>query len=167
MMLFNVYKNENGMWYCTIDEEILFWWDSLTISPQKKTWTSPRFVVFPSIYLLCFFQLAFKKKKPPNLGGNSAPSLGTIGREGMPAAQKRALATNGPIHNKDCIGKKHSGWWFQPNSIISVSIQIGIQSNHYHQRFLVGGFNPSEKYESNWIISPSRGENRKIYETTT
>ena len=22
---------------------------------------------------------------------------------------------------------------------------------------LVGGFNPSEKYESNWIISPGRG----------
>ena len=27
--------------------------------------------------------------------------------------------------------------------------------------FLVGGFNPSEKYYSNWIISPSRGENKK------
>ena len=24
---------------------------------------------------------------------------------------------------------------------------------------LVGGFNPSEKYQSNWIISPSKGEN--------
>jgi len=27
--------------------------------------------------------------------------------------------------------------------------------------FLVGGFNPSEKYESNRIISPGRGENKK------
>ena len=27
--------------------------------------------------------------------------------------------------------------------------------------FLVGGFNPFEKYQSNWIISPSRGENTK------
>ena len=27
--------------------------------------------------------------------------------------------------------------------------------------YLVGGFNPFEKYESNWIISPSRGENKK------
>ena len=27
--------------------------------------------------------------------------------------------------------------------------------------YLVGGFNPSEKYQSNWIISPSRGENKK------
>ena len=26
---------------------------------------------------------------------------------------------------------------------------------------LVGGFNPSEKYQSNWIISPGRGENKK------
>ena len=26
---------------------------------------------------------------------------------------------------------------------------------------LVGGFNPFEKYSSNWIISPSRGENKK------
>ena len=27
--------------------------------------------------------------------------------------------------------------------------------------YLVGGFNPFEKYWSNWIISPSRGENKK------
>ena len=26
---------------------------------------------------------------------------------------------------------------------------------------LVGGFNPSEKFESNWMISPNRGENTK------
>ena len=26
---------------------------------------------------------------------------------------------------------------------------------------LVGGFNPSEKYESNWKSSPGRGENKK------
>ena len=26
---------------------------------------------------------------------------------------------------------------------------------------LVGGFNPFEKYQSNWIISPGRGENNK------
>ena len=26
---------------------------------------------------------------------------------------------------------------------------------------LVGGFNPFEKYQSNWIISPGRGENKK------
>ncbi len=27
--------------------------------------------------------------------------------------------------------------------------------------YLVGGFNPSEKYLSNWIVSPGRGENKK------
>ena len=27
--------------------------------------------------------------------------------------------------------------------------------------FRVGGFKPSQKYESNWIISPRRGENKK------
>ena len=27
--------------------------------------------------------------------------------------------------------------------------------------FLVGGFNPSEKYSSNWQYSPNRGENKK------
>ena len=30
---------------------------------------------------------------------------------------------------------------------------------------LVGGFNPSEKYSSKWIISPSRGENKKYLKT--
>jgi len=33
--------------------------------------------------------------------------------------------------------------------------------------YLVGGFNPVEKYLSNWMISPGRGENKKIFETTT
>ena len=26
--------------------------------------------------------------------------------------------------------------------------------------YLVGGFNPFEKYKSNWVISPGRGENK-------
>jgi len=29
------------------------------------------------------------------------------------------------------------------------------------RRVLVGGFNPFEKYKSNWIISPGRDENKK------
>ena len=33
--------------------------------------------------------------------------------------------------------------------------------------FLVGGFNPFDKYESQWESSPNRGENNKIVETTT
>ncbi len=38
----------------------------------------------------------------------------------------------------------------------------GIQTMNWHfpKTFLVGGFNPFEKYLSNWIISPSRGENK-------
>ena len=31
----------------------------------------------------------------------------------------------------------------------------------FHHTGLVGGFNPFEKYKSNWIISPGRGENKK------
>ena len=33
--------------------------------------------------------------------------------------------------------------------------------------YLVGGFNPFEKYQSNRIISPNRGENIFFFETTT
>ena len=32
---------------------------------------------------------------------------------------------------------------------------------------LVGGFNPFGKYLSKWESSPSRDENKKIFETTT
>ena len=36
----------------------------------------------------------------------------------------------------------------------------------YHM-LLGGGFNPFEKYLSNWKSSPNRGEKYKIFETTT
>ena len=43
-----------------------------------------------------------------------------------------------------------------------------IQQNHKkqlmlcrEQGYLVGGFNPSEKYQSNWIMTPKREENKK------
>ena len=39
------------------------------------------------------------------------------------------------------------------------------EQSHRLHAYLVDGFNPSEKYQSNWIISPSRGE--KMFETTT
>jgi len=32
---------------------------------------------------------------------------------------------------------------------------------------LVCGFNPFEKYQSNWIIAPSRGENKKYLKPPT
>ena len=35
------------------------------------------------------------------------------------------------------------------------------------QTFLVGGFKPLENYSSISIISPGRGKNEKIFETTT
>ena len=37
----------------------------------------------------------------------------------------------------------------------------GILDINKSNAFLVGGFNPSEKYLSNWIISPGRDENKK------
>ena len=33
--------------------------------------------------------------------------------------------------------------------------------------WLVGGFNPSEKYQSNWIISPSRVEHKQSLKPPT
>ena len=39
-----------------------------------------------------------------------------------------------------------------------MSQKIAVLPNHEE---LVGGFNPFEKYSSNWIISPSNGENKK------
>jgi len=43
--------------------------------------------------------------------------------------------------------------------------QHGAKNMQKHH--LVGGFNPVEKYLSNWIISPGRGENKKMFQTTT
>ena len=49
---------------------------------------------------------------------------------------------------------------------------VGLNNNKTHTNsrkkkvLVVGGFNPPEKYESNWIISPNRDENEKIFETT-
>ena len=40
-------------------------------------------------------------------------------------------------------------------------------TNFERPLLLVGGFNPVEKYSSKWIISPGKGENKKIFETTT
>ena len=41
--------------------------------------------------------------------------------------------------------------------ILYIHVPLGSLSND----FLVGGFNPFEKYVSNWMISPGRGENKK------
>jgi len=41
-----------------------------------------------------------------------------------------------------------------------LAIYINIYTLLWHDK-LVGGFNPIEKYLSNWKTSPSRGENKK------
>ena len=43
----------------------------------------------------------------------------------------------------------------------SASSSWGFLRSEKLKRYLVGGFNIFEKYWSNWIISPSRGENLK------
>ena len=50
---------------------------------------------------------------------------------------------------------------------INPSPNVRIQTFFSTGSILVGGFNPFEKYLSNWIVSPSRGEHTKIFETTT
>jgi len=51
---------------------------------------------------------------------------------------------------------------------ISVQMQIMLDvsrmRNKIDQTNLGGGFNPFEKIKSNWIISPSRDEHKKMFE---
>lgn len=42
-----------------------------------------------------------------------------------------------------------------------------IKTNNTSSVNLVGDFNAFEKHESNWIISPSNGESKNTFETTT
>ena len=44
---------------------------------------------------------------------------------------------------------------------------LSLDPNQSIKLILVGGFKPSEKYQSKWESSPNRGENKKIFETTT
>ena len=50
--------------------------------------------------------------------------------------------------------------------ILDVAILSSKNHGRHEKPIRVGGFNPSEKYLSNWIIFPGRGEN-KMFETTT
>ena len=60
-------------------------------------------------------------------------------------------------------------WWLtmvqSKNITLNKSKYIG--DNFTVSSILVGGFNPSEKYESNWNFSPRFGVKKKIFETTT
>ena len=51
------------------------------------------------------------------------------------------------------------------SNLYSTSEKTNVSYHRIHNS--VGGFNPIEKYESNWIISPNRDENTKTFETTT
>ena len=42
-----------------------------------------------------------------------------------------------------------------------VNENVGLGQCIYSYIYLVGGFNPIEKYHSKWESSPSRGENKK------
>ena len=56
----------------------------------------------------------------------------------------------------------HHRWYHWPiNRSKSQSIQEFEMSFDFIQTNLVGGFNPFEKYESEWESSPGRGENKK------
>jgi len=50
---------------------------------------------------------------------------------------------------------------------MDVDQNIDPQQNPKCINILVGGFIPFEKYESNCIIPPGRGENKKVLESTT
>ena len=61
------------------------------------------------------------------------------------------------------IAAKTKSGWFLP--MLRTARNHHQTKKYIHTRYsnqrLVGGFNPFEKYQSNWIISPSRGENIK------
>ena len=60
-----------------------------------------------------------------------------------------------------------------PQKINMEPENTSLEEEHHLPKFpnhLVGGFNPVEKYLSNWIISAGRsgrGEHQKLFETTT
>jgi hypothetical protein len=43
----------------------------------------------------------------------------------------------------------------------------GYYNSQIHNNNLVGGFSPAEKYESDWIIIPTIGENKKCSKPPT
>ena len=75
---------------------------------------------------------------------------GTLSTYGSPG--------NGPSISWCQVSHQFS-WW--------KSMNVRVQHPQDPQVELVGGFNPWEKCWSNWIISPSRDENKNIFETTT
>ena len=56
--------------------------------------------------------------------------------------------------NDDSLSNTFGEWWQKKNKWHQMTCFINTS-------YLVGGFNPFEKYLSKWIISPSRDENKK------
>ena len=53
------------------------------------------------------------------------------------------------------------GWWSGQIFLLLWVEKTKKENKEIIETMLVGGFNPSEKYESNGIISPNRDENKK------
>ena len=69
---------------------------------------------------------------------------------------KTPWVSNGGYINTHCF----NGEWNPRDRIHGIGI-CTYTNFAITKSFLVGGFNPSEKYESNWTSSPNSGEHRK------
>ena len=82
-----------------------------------------------------------------------------------PSPVTRSLQSGTNAQNLMMMRK--SFWWTKKTRGLWPCCSTGINSVVQKQPvtnaklYLVGGFNPSEKYSSNWIISLNRGENKK------
>ena len=56
---------------------------------------------------------------------------------------------------------KFSHWLRESCILLILVFQSDFFLSSAHSLQLTGGFNPIEKYESNWIISPNSGKNKK------
>ena len=57
--------------------------------------------------------------------------------------------------------KRRVRGWYSASRTAAASSGQEASATCETEGFLVGGFNPSEKYSSNWKSSPNRGENKK------
>ena len=58
-------------------------------------------------------------------------------------------------------GKSHTNHHLHTSYVYHENIHKLDEGKHPTHGLLVGGFNPSEQYQSNWIISPKRDEHKK------
>jgi len=62
-------------------------------------------------------------------------------------------SSQGPLHFRKPDSVKH---------LDKEGVRMSPILSSFKQHHLVGGFKPIEKYQSDWIISPRRGENQNI-----